>query len=137
LASDGGVITYGAISYRFDGDRGNWSGSSTILSADGTGSLLNLSGLSTFNGAAYSNGGVYAYSVSASNNGVVDLSKVTTLTGAQSDDWLQFLGEQWGNDQAGHLDADDRTGMVRLGNCRELKSSGLAVGSEQATSRSL
>jgi len=61
------------------------------------GSLLNLSGLSTFNGAAYSNGGVYAYSVSASNNGVVDLSKVTTLTGAQSDDWLQFsasMGER-------------------------------------------
>jgi hypothetical protein len=77
-------------SYRFDGYRGDWSGSYTILSADGTGSLLDLSGLSTFNGASYSNGTSYTYSVSASNNGVVDLSNVTTFIGAQSDEWLKL-----------------------------------------------
>ena len=49
-----------------------------------------------FNGGAYSNGGSYTYSVVAANGGVVDLSEVTTLTGAASDDWLRLRATSGG-----------------------------------------
>ena len=80
-----------AMSYRFDGDRGNYSGSYTILSADRDRFDARPIQRHYVQRRQHTlNGGSYTYSVVAANGGVVDLSEVTTLTGAASDDWLRL-----------------------------------------------
>ncbi|RIK72473.1 MAG: hypothetical protein DCC68_26375, partial [Planctomycetota bacterium] len=60
----------------------------TLLSADGVGSLLNLSGVQSFSSPSYGyegGGNGWRYSVIASTGGVVDLSGVGSITGARDD----------------------------------------------------
>ena len=97
--SGGAVFNPGSTltSYRWDQ---RYDGNITLLSADGTGSLLNLSHVANFNGAAYGNG-YYSYAVQATNNGVIDLSGVTSVAGAPSyyygyPNWLKFSASSGG-----------------------------------------
>ena len=60
----------------------------TLLSADGVGSVLDLSGVGTFTSASYgyrNSSTGWNYDVSATNGGVIDLSGVTTVTGTESE----------------------------------------------------
>ncbi len=79
-----GATTYSMTGYRY--------GNGTIFSADGNGTRLDLSTLTAFNaGWQDSDGNVYVTTVSASNNGVVDLSSVQTLTvPARSEDRIDL-----------------------------------------------
>ncbi|MCX6904524.1 MAG: Ig-like domain-containing protein, partial [Verrucomicrobia bacterium] len=79
----------------------NWQTSPAILSADGTGSLLDASSMQSL--TVYGgDGGAWTYSVTANNNGVIDLSSLLTATGARTDaygndDWLAFTMQNGGN----------------------------------------
>lgn len=89
--SSGANLTVGAPGYDCPA---NWQWSPTLFSANGADSLLDLSAMQTLvtHGG---DGGAWTYSVSANNDGTVDLSGLQSATGpdAQSygaDDWLQF-----------------------------------------------
>ena len=100
----------GALSYEMPVTV-DWA--STIFSADGSGSLLDLSSLKTVqvNGVRSSYywgpcGGGYAYcgeySITASNRGVIDLSGLDTIYGTDpsnygGDDWLALKVQNGGN----------------------------------------
>jgi hypothetical protein len=98
--SGGAALSLPAVSdYRTDytDNRANW----LIMSADGAGSLLDLSHVTTFNGAAVGYGGQWTYTVQAVNGGMVDLSRVTNVTGSRLDagdgnDWLRFAAQNGG-----------------------------------------
>ncbi len=75
----------------------NYNGNPTLLSADGAGSLLDLSGVQTFTSNSYGSNTAYLFSVVASNSGTIDLSKVSSVSGAiQTDDYLRFRMETGG-----------------------------------------
>ena len=70
----------------------NWNTSPTLFSADGAGSLLDVSSLKSLRVYGGSSG-AYTYSITANNSGVVDLSGLEVMTGADpfnygADDWL-------------------------------------------------
>jgi len=76
----------------------------TLLSADGAGSVLDLSGVVSFASASYgyTTSLPWIYDVSATNGGVVDLSAVQSVTGCRTDvssnrlAWLRFRVESGG-----------------------------------------
>ncbi len=81
--SQGGTISLSALSYV--NTLADYRSDFTLLSSDGTGSLLDLSGVNTLTSSSYGyrNASVgWNYDVSATNNGVIDLSSVTTINGA-------------------------------------------------------
>ncbi|MBN2021931.1 MAG: hypothetical protein JW809_03990 [Pirellulales bacterium] len=78
----------------------DYRGHLTLLSADGAGSLLDLSGMQSFSIAnSYGHNAVFNYDVSATNGAVIDLSSVQSVTGAatNNDDWLRFRIETGGD----------------------------------------
>ncbi len=89
LAGGGGLVQVGGSQYSMTSVR---YGNFPIFTADGTGSVLNLSSLLTLNaGWNDQDGSTYVTTVSASNNGRVDLSGVQTLTTpARSEDRIDF-----------------------------------------------
>lgn len=90
-ASGGAIVRLGGISYNCAGYNGN------ILSASGTGSLLDMSSFGSII-AAY-NGGCCSYRdqwVRASSGGVIDLSALTTVVGAAGNGALRFREEGGG-----------------------------------------
>jgi|GEM_PF-1638035 len=89
LAANTAHVHIAAPSYYWD-PPGNWT-STTLLSADGADTLLDLSSLGSVSVPQnYHTGNVYSYSVIATNGGMMDLSSVSTVTGATSNDWLRF-----------------------------------------------
>ena len=89
--SGGTSLTVGALAYDCPA---NWQWSPALFSADGAGSLLDLSAMQTLAAHGGDNGG-WLYSVSANNHGTVDLSGLQSATGPDptsygGDDWLQF-----------------------------------------------
>ncbi len=91
-ASTGGQIVASSPSWTFS-STGRPNSSSTIMSATGTGSLLNLSGLSSLN-AGFNSGtsSAQVHSVIANTDGVIDLSGASSITGPVDDeDHLDLL----------------------------------------------
>ena len=85
----------------------NWNLSPTLLLADGMGSRLNLASLRSLK-VYGGNNGSYTYSITANNSGVVNLSALETITGADpvnygGDDWLAFSVENGGSIRLGSL----------------------------------
>jgi regulation of enolase protein 1 (concanavalin A-like superfamily) len=97
-AGAGATGRVAAIAYDMYSD---WRASFTFFSADGPGALLDLSSLrsiTTWGGY----GGGWTYSILAGNNGTIDLSGLTTLTGPRTDaydnnDWLSLTLHNGGN----------------------------------------
>ena len=85
LARDGAQVGIGASSYSW----ANYGGNATLLSAIGTGSLVDLSKISVVQ-LNYGDSGAWVYSITAQSNGVVDLSGLGNLTGPGSDDVLEL-----------------------------------------------
>ncbi|MBN2473428.1 MAG: PEP-CTERM sorting domain-containing protein [Pirellulales bacterium] len=86
--------------------------SATVLSADGPGSLLDLSAVQSVTMASYGSYATYYYDVVASNGGKVDLSGAASVAGAGQDDWVRFL-----IDSGGEIDLSSvrsLTGRVQL-----------------------
>ena len=95
--SSGMTLTVGASSYDCPSD---WQSSPNLFSADGAGSLLDLSAMQSLATHGGNNGG-WVYSVSANNRGIVDLSWLQTASGPNvgdynNDDWLQFSVQNLG-----------------------------------------
>jgi hypothetical protein len=90
--STGGMAatTYSMAGYRY--------GNATIFSADGAGSILDLSSITTFNAGWYDiDGVVFATTVSATNGGVVNLSGLQTLTTPnRGEDRIDFVASDGG-----------------------------------------
>ena len=96
--SGGTSLQLAATSYDMYSD---WRGPLTLFGADGAGSLLNGSSLRSIR-VYGGHSGAWTYSVSANNNGIVDLSALETTYGADpsawgSDDWLGFSIQNGGN----------------------------------------
>ncbi|MDC0936851.1 hypothetical protein OAS39_11245, partial [Pirellulales bacterium] len=82
-SSAGGTIFVGAENYT--NNLSDHRADLTLLSSDGVGSVLDLSGVNTFTSSSwgYRNSTVgWNYNVSATNNGVIDLSGATTFNGS-------------------------------------------------------
>jgi hypothetical protein len=85
LARDGAQVGIGASSYSW----ANYGTNATLLSAIGSGSLVDLSQVSALQLSAGSSG-AWVYAITAQSNGVVDLSSLGNLTGPGSDDLLEL-----------------------------------------------
>ena len=96
LFVDGGAeFSVAATSYLLNLNIGN---AQDIMSADGSGSLLDLSLLESFD--APFNAGCCdqrIFTVAARNNGTVDMSSVDEIGGAVSDEWLRFSASNGGS----------------------------------------
>ena len=100
--TSGGLLRVAAASYNTPS---SWQWYGTLFSADGAGSLLDLSTVAAMT-THYCNWGGYGYRymVNANNNGVIDLSGLTTLTGPEySDRLLEFNIGNGGNILLGNL----------------------------------
>ncbi len=76
--SGGGTIGIGATTYSSTGLPNNY----TLMSAQGAGSMLNLSSLATLNAGFNDNSGyVRVHTISATTGGIIDLSGVTEIIG--------------------------------------------------------
>jgi len=84
--SGGGHIAVAATSY----DARGISGTATLLSAQGAGSLLDLSSLVSID-AYVSKAYVQVHTITATNGGSIDLSSLQTVRGRSSDDRLDFV----------------------------------------------
>ncbi len=95
--SGGATFRAGALSYDMPGD---WRASFAFFSADGPSSALDLSAMKNLQ-VHGGWGGAWTYSITASSNGVVDLSGLETASGAEgtydSEDWLAFTAQTGGN----------------------------------------
>lgn len=114
--SGGTSLQLAATSYDLYSD---WRWSPTIFSADGTGSLLDLSAMKTLTIHGGHNNS-WTYSVSANNNGVVDLSALETAIGARTDtygndDWLLFSVQNGGNIRLDSLKTVTRRNRFDIG----------------------
>lgn len=92
LAANGGQIAIGASTYSWDNYRGN----ATLLSATGTGSLVDLKSVNAVV-VSYGDNGARTHWINDRSNGVVDLSGLTQLTAPGQDDWLEFNINSGGN----------------------------------------
>src|SRR5437899_6689581 len=90
-AADGATVGAAASTYTWD----NNGGANTLLSAIGTGSLIELTNVTSFQ-VGYG-GGQPVYAVNARSNGVIDLRNVGQITGPGDDDWLDFNVNSGGN----------------------------------------
>ena len=86
----------------------HYPGTVTLMRADGSGSLLDLSSVQSIHTPVGSGGGEAFFTIEAANNGAVDLSGTSTLTGANSNDWLRFLASQGGDLELGDVHASGR-----------------------------
>ena len=96
LFVDGGAtFRVAAPSYTFNW--GDYRDHLTLLSADGTDSLLDMSSVTSFS-VPISVSYAYTYSVTSTNNGVIDLSNVASITGANpnSNEWVRFSTDSGG-----------------------------------------
>ena len=84
LASNGGVIAAGASTYSWD----RWVGNATLLSAVGTGAVVDLHGATSML-LSYGNNNP-TYYIIARTNGLVDLSSLANLTGPGSGGVLEM-----------------------------------------------
>ena len=91
------TFSFGATSYELPND---WRGHRKLLEADGAGVALNLSSLNTITVGGGHSGG-WDYSIRANNGATIDLSGLTTATGARTDygneDWLSFYFQNGGD----------------------------------------
>ena len=95
ILEDGSTFAVDAPSYTYNT---GISANITILSADGTGSLLDLSSLTSVS-VPFSVSYDRTYTIAATNSGVIDMHDVSSVTGAAgSNDWLKFT-----TDSGGHL----------------------------------
>lgn len=85
FASDGGQIVVGASSYGWN----RYNAASTLLSAVGSGSLVDLKNVNSMI-VSYGDGGSWTYRIVARTNGIIDLSGLSQITAPGQDDWLQF-----------------------------------------------
>ena len=100
LATNGATIAAGASTYSWD----RWTGSATLLSAIGAGSVVDLHALSSML-LSYGNNSP-TYIIAARTNGLVDLSGLANLTGPGSSGVLE-------------LDVDSG-GQLKLDSARQL-----------------
>lgn len=121
LAREGGVIRIGARSFEM---RADYRGHRSLFEADGADAVIDLDRLNsmTVHGG---HGGGWRYRVAAINGGVVDLSGMTTVTGARSDefgnnDWLDFVVENGGTLDLSNLQRVVRRTLFSLGQSFEL-----------------
>ena len=104
LASGGGSLTLGASTLS-----GTYSESQTILSADGSGTLLALPSLSTLS-VVENTGWADTLTIAASNSGVIDMSSLSSaaLT-SSSEDRLRFSIATGGNIDLSNLQTTSNT----------------------------
>jgi hypothetical protein len=126
--SDGRTLRVGAGIYDM---AQNLRSSLRVFSADGAGSLLDLSSLQSITawGGDYSDwdGHAHTYSIIADNNGVVDLSGLTKVTGPRSDaynndDWLAFTVRNGGRLAIHDASVERRTRFAVAGNSSLLEA---------------
>ena len=93
FAKDGAQIAIAAPTYQWN----DGGGPRALLRADGSGSVLDLSSLSSFtaNMGGYYGGG--NYTVAATDGGTVNLSNVTSIVGGQDNHWLHLRTESGGH----------------------------------------
>ena len=135
----GGTLSLPSVfSYRMDWQ--DYRANRTAMLSDGTSSLIDLSHVSTFNGAAYGSYNVYQYSVTASNFGTIDLSATTAITGAVDSDWLRFNLSNSGNIKLDNLQSvsgrtwfDVQNASLSLPKLASMTSSQFVIGSGSAT----
>ena len=105
--SGGATLSFPAVTSYSWAQR--YDGNIALLSADGTGSLLNLSHVANFNGGAMDTA-TSPMTSRPTNNGLVDLSGVTNITGAAPPwsgvtNWLQFSAASGGSVNLSSLDS--------------------------------
>ncbi|MBK7403719.1 MAG: hypothetical protein IPJ41_03560 [Phycisphaerales bacterium] len=93
FASDGAMVLLDLPSYQWTNL--SWN-STTLLQSSGPGSLLDLSSMTLVDASVSTSGGSQVYSIIALNEGLIDLSNVTTLKGAGGDEWLRLRVESRG-----------------------------------------
>jgi hypothetical protein len=103
LSSNGGAIALGASTYSWD----RWTGSATLLSAVGAGSVVDLHAVSSML-LSYGNN-TPTYAIVARTNGLVNLSGLANLAGPGSPGVLE-------------LDVDSG-GLLKLDNVRQISQS--------------
>ena len=84
-------------------------GSVPLLTADGTGSTLDLSSVQVLNAKVGSSSTVFHFTAQAANNATIDLSGLSSLVGAANNDWFDLLATQGGLIHFGNVDVTDRT----------------------------
>lgn len=95
--ASGSPFTIAAEAYSTPAD---WRWSPALFSADGTGSRLNFGSLKSMR-VYGGDGGAWNYSVTANNNGIIDLSGLLAATGPDNgsygnDDWLSLTVQNGG-----------------------------------------
>ncbi len=111
--SSGATLALGAPAYDCPAD---WRWSPTLFSANGAGSVLDLSTLQTLSTYGGS-GGAWTYSINANNSGAVNLSGLLSAIGPDpqnydGDDWLQFSVQNSGSINLSNL--RQASGQVRF-----------------------
>jgi len=88
----------------------------TLFSVDGTGSVLDLSSLQTFNAACNDKSGyTTVHRVTATNGGTLDLSSVQTIAGpARGEDRFEVTAESGGTVNLSHLQSVTGTGPTKF-----------------------
>ena len=97
VAQDGGYVGIGASTYNW----AQYNGNATLLQSAGSGSLLELTNVSSLYVAAGT--GTRTYSIYAWTNGVIDLSGLGQITGPGDDDWLDLNINSGGDIRLGAL----------------------------------
>ena len=102
FVSAGTTFRVAATSY---GTPAGWGGYGTLFSADGTGSLLDLSSVNSMDIHYQNNSGYdYRFMVAANNGGVIDLSGLQTLAGPEYNNrYLEFNVSNSGKMRFGNL----------------------------------
>lgn len=124
------TVTEGRV-FEVADDAYRWTrgtGSLTIMQADGPGSLLDLSSLTSVDANACRSGGPSYYSFYATNGGVVDLSGAETVRGACDDEWFRIRATTGGRFDFGSV--EHTGGRFRLeadGLGSEIRASGDVV----------
>lgn len=88
----GGYLGVGAGAYNW----AQYNASATLLNAVGTGSLLELTNVTSLSVASGS-GGSRSYAINARSNGVINLSALGQITGPGDDDWVDLNVDTGGN----------------------------------------
>lgn len=92
--AEGKSLPVAATGYRWTP---RYDASTTLLSADGQGSILVFSALEVLDAStSWGSGGPYFYSIAASNGGAIDLTHVTSIKGAADNEWLRMGVESGG-----------------------------------------
>ena len=120
--SGGSTLEVAAPSYDTPAD---WRWSPTLFSADGAGSLLDLSTMQNLR-VRYGAGRAYNYSAVANNRGVIDWSGLDTITGPEeSDDWLAMSANAGGALRLGNVVAWRQVRFSVNGDDSRLAAAGL------------